>query len=92
MAAKVKLFSGDKALCDIRPAQARYLVANGLAKRLQRGAVVLLCESGLKCGQEAAYELAAIETALHIVPGGLTRNEHQPAIIPRFKAARVPHG
>ena len=60
----------------------------------RRGAITLLpfaSNSPLVCRQERVYEQIGIEKFPRLVSGGLTRTEIQPALIDRFKGARVGH-
>jgi hypothetical protein len=62
------------------------------AIRLKSPAIVAKSSALIGAGNQGeTYELSAIEKHCHIVQGGLTRNEHQPAQFSPCKGARVGH-
>jgi hypothetical protein len=69
-------------------------IADGDAVQMIRNSGEIVAKSSIaitQSNQDKAYELSAIETKPRFYQGGLCRNEHKPAQIPRYTAARVGH-
>lgn len=101
MTMKIAVFKHDSVsmqmkdrICHVSKGEARHMVESGWADRISKYVIRLKrlrLYHPIRSGQAVAYESVGAERFPRIFLGGLTRTEHCPKPIPKFKGARVNH-